>query len=119
VATWIAYFFLCQSYWLHYMSAGLLLIALQWRERRFSLRDTVILGLVPVVATLATLLQVVCALGGVEAAGFRTKDIAAARTLDMRIENSQGSREKKFHDARHWKHDPEIGRGTSHRSASR
>ena len=110
VATGIAYFFLCQSYWFYYMSAGLMLIALQWRERKLSARDTLILGLVPVVATLTTFLQVCYALGGVDAALFRMKDIAAARTLDMRIENSQWYPERTFVKAYHWKHYPELVR---------
>jgi hypothetical protein len=110
IATCIAYFFLCQSYWFYYMSAGLLLIALQWRERKLSLRDTLILGLVPVVATLTTFAQVAYALGGIDAALFRMKDIAAARTVDMRIENSQWYPEKKFLNAYHWQHYPQTVR---------
>ena len=110
IATCVAYFLLCQSYWFYYMSAGLLMIALQWRERRLSLRDTLILGAVPVVATLTTFLQVVYALGGMDEALFRMKDIAAARTIDARIENSQWYPEKKFLGAHHWKHYPEIVR---------
>jgi hypothetical protein len=110
IATWIAYFLLCQSYWFYYMSAGLLLIALQWRERKLSLRDTLVLGSVPVVATLTTFLQVAYALGGIEHALFRMKDIAAARTVDMRIEHSQWNPEKKFIKPYHWKHYPEIVR---------
>jgi len=110
IATWIAYFLLCQSYWFYYMSAGLLMIALQWRERRLSVRDTLILAAVPVVATLTTFLQVAYALGGIDAAIFRMKDIAAARTLDMRIENSQWYPEKKFLRAHHWKNYPAIVR---------
>jgi hypothetical protein len=110
VATCLAYFLLCQSYWFYYISAGLLLVALQWHERKLSVRDTLWLGLVPVVATITTFLQVVYALGGFEAAYFRMKDIAAARTLDMRIENSQWYPEKKFLKAYHWKHYPAIAR---------
>jgi len=96
IATCIAYFIVCQSYWHYYMSTGILLLALQVRERKLSLRDTVILGLVPVLATLTTFLQVVYALDGFDNALFRMKDIAAARTLDMRIENSRWFPERKF-----------------------
>lgn len=110
VATCIAYFMLCQNYWFYYMSAGLLMIALQWRERRLSVRDTLILAAVPVVATLTTFIQVVYALGGIEPALFRMKDIAAARTLDLRIENSQWYPDKKFVRAHHWKNYPAIVR---------
>jgi hypothetical protein len=110
IATCIAYFLLCQNYWFYYMSAGLLMIALQWRERKLSLRDTLILAAVPVVATITTFIQVAYALGGFDAALFRMKDIAAARTIDMRIENSQWYPEKKFVRAYHWKHYPSIVR---------
>lgn len=96
IATCVAYFIVCQSYWFYYMSTGILLLALQVRERKFGLRDTVILGLVPVLATLTTFLQVVYALDGFDNALFRMKDIAAARTLDMRIENSRWYPERKF-----------------------
>jgi len=99
--TCVAYFLLCQSYWFYYMSAGVLIVALSLREQKFSLRDTTILALVPVLATLTTFLQVVYALGGVDAALFRMKDIAAARTLDMRIENSQWFPDRKFVKAYH------------------
>jgi len=110
VTTWFAYFFLCQSYWFYYMSAGLLVVALQWHERRLSVKDTLVLASVPVVATITTFIQVVYALGGIESALFRMKDIAAARTLDMRIENSQWYPDKKFVKAYHWKHYPETVR---------
>jgi hypothetical protein len=110
IATCIAYFLLCQNYWFYYMSAGLLMIAFQWRERKLSLRDTLILAAVPVVATLTTFIQVAYALGGIDAALFRMKDIAAARTIDARIENSQWYPEKKFLRAHHWKHYPAIVR---------
>jgi hypothetical protein len=101
VATCVAYFFLCQSYWFYYMSAGILLVALQVHEQKFSLRDTALLALVPVLAMLTTFLQVVYALGGVDAAVFRMKDIAAARTLDMRIENSRWFPDRKFVQPQH------------------
>lgn len=110
ITTWIAYFLLCQSYWFYYMSAGLLVVALQWHERKLSVKDTLLLASVPVIATLTTFIQVCYALGGVEAALFRMKDIAAARTLDMRIENSQWYPDKKFVKAYHWKHYPETVR---------
>jgi len=96
VATCIAYFLLCQSYWFYYMSAGILIVALQVRARSFSLRDTLILACVPVLATLTTFLQVAYALDGVDNALFRMKDIAAARTLDMRIEHSEWYPDRKF-----------------------
>jgi hypothetical protein len=92
------------------MSTGLLLIALQWHERKLSLRDTLFLGLVPVAATLTTFLQVVYALGSLEAALFRMLDIAAARTLDLRIEHSQWYPHKKFLRPDHWRRYPEIVR---------
>lgn len=106
IATCIAYFFLCQNYWFYYVSAGLLFVALQLRMRTFSIRDTFILALVPVIATLTTFLQVVYALDGADRALFRMKDIAAARTIDMRIENSEWYPDKKFLNAYHWDHYP-------------
>lgn len=101
VATCVAYFFLCQSYWFYYMSAGILLVGLQIHEQKFSLCDTAILALVPVLATLTTFLQVVYARDGIDAALFRMKDIAAARSLDMRIENSDWFPDKKFVQPHH------------------
>jgi hypothetical protein len=106
IATCVAYFFLCQNYWFYYVSAGLLFVALQVRMRAFSLRDTLILALVPVIATLTTFLQVMYALGGADRALFRLKDIAAARTVDMRIEHSEWYPDKKFLNAYHWQHYP-------------
>lgn len=104
VATCVAYFFLCQNYWFYYVSAGILFVALQIRLRAFSVRDTLILALVPVIATLTTFLQVVYALDGVDRALFRMKDIAAARTLDIRIDGSEWypSPDKKYVKAYHW-----------------
>lgn len=96
IATYIAYFLLCQNYWFYYMSAGILFVALQLRQQQFSLRDTLILATVPVLAGLTTFLQMVYALDGVDHAWFRLKDIAAARTLDMRIENSKWFPDKTF-----------------------
>lgn len=106
IATCLAYFMLCQNYWFYHMSAGLLFVALQLRERDFSWRDTAVLALVPLVATLTTFAQVVYALGGVDEALFRMKDIAAARTLDMRIENSEWYPKRKFVKAYHWNRYP-------------
>jgi hypothetical protein len=109
-SAWVAYFLLCQSYWFYYMSAGLLLIALQWHERKLSLRDTLLLALAPVGAALTTFLQVVYALGGFEAALFRMLDIAAARTLDVRIEGSQWYPHKQFLQPHHLRSYPQIVR---------
>jgi Dolichyl-phosphate-mannose-protein mannosyltransferase len=106
IATCISYFMLCQNYWFYHMSAGILLVALQLREREFSWRDTLWLAAVPLLASVTTFLQVAYALGGIDAALFRMKDIAAARTLDMRIENSQWFPEKKFVKAYHWRRYP-------------
>jgi hypothetical protein len=110
LATCLAYFCLCQSYWFYYMSAGLLLVALQWREGKLSRRDTLLLALVPVIATLTTFLQVAYALGSFDAAQFRMRDIAAARTLDMRIAGSQWYPDKHFLHAGYWRSYPSVVR---------
>ena len=106
VATCIAYFLLCQNYWFYYVSAGILFVALQLRVRAFSWRDTLILAAVPVIATLTTFLQVMYALDGADRALFRLKDIAAARTIDARIEGSEWYPDRKFVKEWHWKRYP-------------
>ena len=108
VATCVAYFLLCQSYWFYSMSAGLLLVALQWHERKLSLTDSVLLAMMPLAAALTTFLQVTYALGSFDAALFRMHDIAVARTLDLRIEHSQWYPEKKFLQPHHLRHYPQI-----------
>lgn len=109
IATCIAYFLLCQNYWFYYMSAGLMIVALQVRERDFSLRDTLVLAAVPLIATITTFLQVWYALDGFDAAIFRMKDIAAARSFDVKIENSEWyPPNRKFVKDYHWKRYPSI-----------
>ncbi|HTU58456.1 MAG TPA: hypothetical protein VMF89_08480, partial [Polyangiales bacterium] len=108
LATCAAYFLLSQSYWFYYMSAGILLLALQWHERKLSLRDTALLVLMPLAAALTTFLQVAYALGSFDAALFRMHDIAAARTLDLRIEHSQWYPDKKFLQPHHLQKYPQI-----------
>jgi hypothetical protein len=108
LASCIAYFLLCQSYWFYSMSAGLLLLALQWHEQKLSRNDTVLLALMPLTAALTTFLQVAYALGSVDAALFRLHDIAAARTLDLRIDHSQWYPDKKFLQPHHLRHYPQL-----------
>jgi hypothetical protein len=108
LATCAAYFLLCQSYWFYYMSTGVLLLALQWHERKLSAHDTVLLALMPLAAALTTFLQVAYALGGFDSALFRMHDIAAARTLDLRIEHSQWYPDRKFLQPHHLRHYPQI-----------
>lgn len=107
-ATALGYFLLCQNYWFYYMSAGLFLVALQLHERKWSARESLLLALVPLTATLTTFLQVTYARGGFDAALFRMHDIAAARTLDLRIEHSEWYPDKRFLQAYHLRHYPQI-----------
>jgi hypothetical protein len=71
-------------------------------------RDVALLALMPLLAALTTFLQVAYALGSFDAALFRMHDIAAARTLDLRIENAQWYPDKKFLHPHHLRHYPEL-----------
>lgn len=88
--TALAYFVCSLNYWFYYMSLYLMLIALQVRAGRFSLRVSALLATVPVFALLCTIAQVVYA-RGIENGLFRMADIAAARTADYRLPGSEWS----------------------------
>jgi hypothetical protein len=87
--TCAAYFVCCLNYWFYYMSLYGMLIALQVRAGKFSLRTSALLAAVPVLAVVLVIAQVAYAKGGLGKGLFRLADIAAARTVDARIPGSE------------------------------
>jgi hypothetical protein len=108
VGSCAAYFVLCLNYWFYYLGAFFLLVAFMVRWQRLSLRTVLIVGAVPVAGALATFVQVVYALGGVSEALFKLSEIAAARTLDMRVEGTTWYPDKTFVTKAHLQRYPSI-----------
>jgi hypothetical protein len=89
IGTCLAYFIVCQGYWMYYTGTFLMLQAMQLQQGRFSWRLAALLAIPPVLGFITTFVQVVYALGGVHAAVFRLTDILAARTGDWRVQGSE------------------------------
>lgn len=96
IATFIGYFLVCQCYWFYYLNTYLMLLALQVKHERFSLRQSFLIGLTAVAGLITTFAQVVYARGGIAQAYHGMAEIAAARTGDFRIEGSTWYPDKTF-----------------------
>lgn len=92
-----AYFILCSSYWMFYVSTFLMLIGLHLHERKpVRAKSLLVMAAAPAVAATLTLLNVIWMYNGFEAGIHRLLDILVARSIDERIEGSTWHPQKRF-----------------------
>ncbi len=83
--TLIFYFLLCQSYYMYYVSAFILMASLMYYNNgHIDKKRLLILGLIPVISIVLLAIQLFILHGGI----YILVDYLAARTLDLRVENS-------------------------------
>ncbi|MCG8570220.1 MAG: hypothetical protein MJB14_08780 [Spirochaetes bacterium] len=87
--TCLFYFLLCQFYYMYYISTFVLLVGFYYLEKKkWFTKETILMTLVPIISFIIIIIEVSILYGGLTSGFHRLVDFFLARSVDIRIPNS-------------------------------